>query len=198
MNRSFLRILCKIALVYVMENPIISKSGFTEKTQEEIILTEEKEEKKEVLETAAEESNSAGEEIREELKEVRNEAEETVQEAKEEIKEEIREEIKTSSFDDEPDEEDLSFSEEDHIFSRIRDEDLMRYLEMKHEKYQMEHEMKLSREKKAFTLIQLFISLAAVVMVVNLLKDNPVILVNILYIIGIIIVLWILKNPREK
>lgn len=161
-------------------------------------MTEEKEEKKEVLETAAEESNSAGEEIREELKEVRNEAEETVQEAKEEIKEEIREEIKTSSFDDEPDEEDLSFSEEDHIFSRIRDEDLMRYLEMKHEKYQMEHEMKLSREKKAFTLIQLFISLAAVVMVVNLLKDNPVILVNILYIIGIIIVLWILKNPREK
>lgn len=153
-------------------------------------MTEEKEEKKEVLETAAEESNSAGEEIREELKEVRNEAEETVQEAKEEIK--------TSSFDDEPDEEDLSFSEEDHIFSRIRDEDLMRYLEMKHEKYQMEHEMKLSREKKAFTLIQLFVSLAAVVMVVNLLKDNPVILVNILYIIGIIIVLWILKNPREK
>lgn len=28
MNRSFLRILCKIALVYVMENHITSKCGF--------------------------------------------------------------------------------------------------------------------------------------------------------------------------
>ena len=41
-------------------------------------------------------------------------------------------------------------------------------------------------------------ALAAIVIVVFLLRDNPTVLVNILYIVGIIIVLWILKGPHEK
>ena len=78
-------------------------------------------------------------------------------------------------------------SREEQILSRIKDEDLMKYLSIKE-----------AREKRSFTMLQLLISLAAIVIVVFLLRDNPTVLVNILYIVGIIIVLWILKGPHEK
>lgn len=82
-------------------------------------------------------------------------------------------------------------SREEQILSRIKDEDLMKYLEMM-------QSIKEAREKRSFTMLQLLISLAAIVIVVFLLRDNPTVLVNILYIVGIIIVLWILKGPHEK
>lgn len=82
-------------------------------------------------------------------------------------------------------------SREEQILSRIKDEDLMKYLEMM-------QSIKEAREKRVFTMLQLLISLAAIVIVVFLLRDNPTVLVNILYIVGIIIVLWILKGPHEK
>ena len=41
-------------------------------------------------------------------------------------------------------------------------------------------------------------SLAAIVGVTSLLRDNPTVLVNILYIIGIVSALWIWKNPKNK
>lgn len=81
---------------------------------------------------------------------------------------------------------------------RIKDEDLMKYLEMEHERLEMMQSIKEAREKRSFTMLQLLISLAAIVIVVFLLRDNPTVLVNILYIVGIIIVLWILKGPHEK
>lgn len=84
------------------------------------------------------------------------------------------------------------------ILSRIKDEDLMKYLEMEHERLEMMQSIKEAREKRVFTMLQLLISLAAIVIVVFLLRDNPTVLVNILYIVGIIIVLWILKGPHEK
>ena len=89
-------------------------------------------------------------------------------------------------------------SREEQILSRIKDEDLMKYLEMEHERLEMMQSIKEAREKRIFTMIQLLISLAAIVIVVFLLRDNPTVLVNILYIVGIIIVLWILKGPHEK
>ena len=84
------------------------------------------------------------------------------------------------------------------IRSRKKDEDLMKYLEMEHERLEMMQSIKEAREKRSFTMLQLLISLAAIVIVVFLLRDNPTVLVNILYIVGIIIVLWILKGPHEK
>ena len=74
----------------------------------------------------------------------------------------------------------------------------MKYLEMEHERLEMMQSIKEAREKRSFTILQLLISLAAIVIVVFLLRDNPTVLVNILYIVGIIIVLWILKGPHEK
>ena len=88
-------------------------------------------------------------------------------------------------------------SREEQILSRIKDEDLMN-LEMEHERLEMMQSIKEAREKRSFTMLQLLISLAAIVIVVFLLRDNPTVLVNILYIVGIIIVLWILKGPHEK
>ncbi len=92
----------------------------------------------------------------------------------------------------------VAASREEQILSRIKDEDLMKYLEMEHERLEMLQSIKESREKRIFTMLQLLISLAAIVIVVFLLRDNPTVLVNILYIVGIIIVLWILKGPHEK
>lgn len=92
----------------------------------------------------------------------------------------------------------VAASREEQILSRIKDEDLMKYLEMEHERLEMLQSIKESREKRIFTMLQLLISLAAIVIVVFLLKDNPTVLVNILYIVGIIIVLWILKGSHEK
>ena len=89
-------------------------------------------------------------------------------------------------------------SREEQILSRIRDEDVMKYLEMEQKRIELTQSIKESREKRVFTMLQLLISLAAIVSVVFLLRDNPTVLVNILYIIGIIIVLWILKNPQDK
>lgn len=89
-------------------------------------------------------------------------------------------------------------SMEEQILARISDADLMRYLEMEHEKLHLIQSRKESREKRLFTILQLLFSLAAVVTVVFLLRDNPTVLVNILYITGIIVVLWLVKNPLEK
>ena len=69
---------------------------------------------------------------------------------------------------------------------------------VQHERLEMMQSIKETREKRSFTMLQLLISLAAIVIVVFLLRDNPTVLVNILYIVGIIIVLWILKGPHEK
>lgn len=87
---------------------------------------------------------------------------------------------------------------EEQILARISDADLMRYLEMEHEKLHLIQTRKEAREKRLFTVFQLLLSLAAVVTVVFLLRDNPTVLVNILYITGIIVVLWLVKNPLEK
>ena len=47
-------------------------------------------------------------------------------------------------------------------------------------------------------VLQLAEILAVIVAVVALLKDNPVVLVNILYMLGIVAAIWIWKNPGKK
>lgn len=90
------------------------------------------------------------------------------------------------------------FTREDWILSRIPSEDLMEYLTMEQKKNDMLQKAKEIKEKRIFTTIQIAISMAAIVAVVALLKDNPTVLVNILYITGIVIALWIWRGKQDK
>lgn len=90
------------------------------------------------------------------------------------------------------------FTKEDWILSRIPEEDLMEYLALEQRKIEMLQNAKEIKEKRIFTTLQILISLAAIVAVVGLLRDNPTVLVNILYITGIVIALWIWRGKHEK
>ena len=94
------------------------------------------------------------------------------------------------------DEEDMA--REEWILSRLRDEDLMEYLSLEHRKAEMLQRAKETRERRIFFLMQLLISLASIVAVVYCLQSEPVVLVNILYITGIVIGLWIWKHPKDQ
>lgn len=114
----------------------------------------------------------------------------TVQKGSDLHKKILREHI---SFD-----EDEEFSRDEWILSHLRDEDLLEYLAMEQKKSEMAQEAKERKEKQIIALIQTIAFMAAVVAVVGFLKDNPVVLVNILYILGIAIVLWIWRNPKDR
>ncbi len=90
------------------------------------------------------------------------------------------------------------FTREDWILSRIPEEDLMEYLTMEQKKSEMLQKAKEIKEKRIFTTVQIAISMSAIVGVVALLKDNPTVLVNILYITGIVIALWIWRGKQDK
>lgn len=90
------------------------------------------------------------------------------------------------------------FSRDKWILSRIRDEDLMEYLILEQKRNEQLQEARDIREKRIISAFMLTVSLAAGVGVVYLLKDNPIIFVNILYIGGLLGGLWFWKNHREK
>lgn len=89
------------------------------------------------------------------------------------------------------------FSREQWILTHIGDENLMEYLCMEQRKEEEIRKAKDTRQKRLLSAFQLAVSLAAVITVMFLLRDNPTIMVNILYIIAIIAALWIWKNPRS-
>ena len=91
-----------------------------------------------------------------------------------------------------------NFSRDQWILSHIKDADLMEYLRLEQHRMELLQQAKEKREKRIFTLVQLLLSLAAVIAVTYLLKDNPTILLSILYIVGIIGAFWIMKNPKDK
>ena len=91
-----------------------------------------------------------------------------------------------------------NFSRDQWILSHIKDEDLMEYLRLEQHRMELLQQAKEKREKRIFTQVQLLLSLAAVIAVTYLLKDNPTILLSILYIVGIIGAFWIMKNPKDK
>ncbi len=93
-------------------------------------------------------------------------------------------------------EEDLFFRDEE-IISKLEGEDLLKYLSMEQEKEEMRQNAREVRERRIFSGFQLTVSLAAIVAIVGFLKDDPTVLVNILYIIGIITVLWILRRKDK-
>ncbi|HJB46754.1 MAG TPA: hypothetical protein H9713_08620 [Candidatus Mediterraneibacter surreyensis] len=89
------------------------------------------------------------------------------------------------------------FSREEWILTHIGDENLMEYLRMEQKKEEDVRKAKEARQKRILSAFQLTISLAAVIVVMFLLRENPTVMVNILYIIAIIAALWIWKNPRS-
>ena len=89
------------------------------------------------------------------------------------------------------------FSREEWILTHIGDENLMEYLRMEQKKEEDVRKEKEARQKRILSAFQLTVSLAAVIAVMFLLRDNPTVMVNILYIIAIIAALWIWKNPKS-
>ena len=92
---------------------------------------------------------------------------------------------------------DEDFSRDDYILARIRDEDLMEYLRMEREREREKRAAKEVREKRLFKTFELLAVLVTAAVIVGLLKDNPLVLVNILYIFGILFAAWIWKNPKN-
>lgn len=89
-----------------------------------------------------------------------------------------------------------SFSPADHIAAQITEEHISEYLEAsREEKIQQYRER---REKRWLSALKLFAALAAIVLVVYFLKDNPAILVNILYLIGGLSVFYLWKRPGKE
>ena len=93
---------------------------------------------------------------------------------------------------------DVEFSREQWILTHIGDENLLEYLKMEHRREEERQNAKDMRQKRILSAFQLTISLAAVIAVIFLLRDNPTVMVNILYIIAIIAALWIWKHPGQK
>lgn len=89
-------------------------------------------------------------------------------------------------------------SRDELILSRISDEDLMEYLRLEQHRQELLQKSKEVREKRIWSAFLLAISLLAVVLVIYFLKDNPTILVSILYTIGILVALYIWNRPKDK
>lgn len=128
-------------------------------------------------------------------------AESAVQPEETEVEMEAKTETKamTGEMDQEEQEAGVKpeFSREEWILTHIGDENLMEYLRMEQKKEEDVRKEKEARQKRILSAFQLTVSLAAVIAVMFLLRDNPTVMVNILYIIAIIAALWIWKNPKS-
>ena len=81
--------------------------------------------------------------------------------------------------------------------SRIDDEHLMDYLLLEQKRYENEQKFRDERGKRILSAFQLAVSLAAIVAVIGFLKDEPTVLVNILYIIGIVAAIWLWRTKNK-
>ena len=91
----------------------------------------------------------------------------------------------------------IEMNRDEQILSRISDEDLMEYLRMEQKRMELLQQAKEVREKRFWTTFQLFICLLSVILVIYFLKDNPVILVTILYTFGILAALRIWSKSQN-
>lgn len=83
------------------------------------------------------------------------------------------------------------------ILSRIRDEDLMEYLALEQRRVEFLQQAKEAKEKRILNAFQLIVTLAAIVALTYLLRDNPTILISILYVAGIVAALKVWRNPQD-
>ena len=86
---------------------------------------------------------------------------------------------------------------EQAVLSRIDDEHLMDYLLLEQKRYENEQKFRDERGKRILSAFQLAVSLAAIVAVIGFLKDVPTVLVNILYIIGIVAAIWLWRTKNK-
>lgn len=93
---------------------------------------------------------------------------------------------------------DREFSRDAWILAHIDNSQLMEYLQLEQQRSELLQKTKDIRDRRILKAFELTISLAAAVAIVFLLKDTPSILINILYIAGIVTAFWLWKNPREK
>ena len=93
---------------------------------------------------------------------------------------------------------DYDFTKEDYILMRLRDEDLMEYLRMQERKEAQIHEEKEKRNSRIYSILQILIVSLAIVLIVWFLKDNPTVLINILYIGGILLFVWFWKRSKSN
>ena len=91
----------------------------------------------------------------------------------------------------------IEMNRDEQILSRISDEDLMEYLRMEQKRMELLQQAKEVREKRFWTTFQLSICLLSVILVIYFLKDNPVILVTILYTFGILTTLRIWRKGQN-
>ena len=92
----------------------------------------------------------------------------------------------------------MELNRDEMILSRISDDDLMEYLRLEQKRLEILQQAKDVREKRIWIAFQITITLLSVVLIVYFLKDNPVILVTILYTIGILVALRISKRPADS
>ena len=86
---------------------------------------------------------------------------------------------------------------EQAVLSRIDDEHLMDYLLLEQKRYENEQKFRDERGKRILSAFQLAVSLAAIVAAIGFLKDEPTVLVNILYIIGIVAAIWLWRTKNK-
>ena len=91
----------------------------------------------------------------------------------------------------------IEMNRDEQILSRISDEYLMEYLRMEQKRMELLQQAKEVREKRFWTTFQLAICLLSVILVIYFLKDNPVILVTILYTFGILTALRIWSKGQN-
>lgn len=91
----------------------------------------------------------------------------------------------------------IEMNRDEQILSRISDEDLMEYLRMEQKRMELLQQAKEVREKRFWTTFQLAICLLSVILIIYFLKDNPVILVTILYTLGILAALRIWSKGQN-
>lgn len=91
----------------------------------------------------------------------------------------------------------IEINRDEQILSRVSDEDLMEYLRMEQKRMELLQQAKEVREKRFWTTFQLAICLLSVILVIYFLKDNPVILVTILYTFGILAALRIWSKAQN-
>ena len=83
------------------------------------------------------------------------------------------------------------------ILSRIRDEDLMEYLALEQRRVEFLQQAKEAKEKRILNAFQLIVTLAVIVALTYLLRDNPTILISILYVAWIVAALKVWRNPQD-
>ena len=73
------------------------------------------------------------------------------------------------------------------ILSRIPDTDLMEYLKLEQQRLETQQHAKEIREKRIWIAFLTTVILIAAVLIIYFLKDNPAILISILYTAGLLI-----------